>query len=93
MTGSGPCSSVAQHDVLERWHDQLPHVALVERPSALSELPFQVEVLKPDIDQMAERTVGSQLTETAGEATSGSEFLLQAMFGSRPSVTARLDAA
>jgi hypothetical protein len=39
---------LAQGEVLEGRHDQLAHVALVERTCAQGDLAFEVEVAKPD---------------------------------------------
>jgi hypothetical protein len=45
---------LAQGEVLEGRHDELAHVALVERTCAQGDLAFEVEVAKPDLDQAGE---------------------------------------
>jgi hypothetical protein len=47
--------------VLERRHDELTHVALVERAGAGRDLVLQVGVFEPQADQLHERAAGSQL--------------------------------
>ncbi len=71
---------LAQHVVLEGRHHELAHVPLVERPRARRELVLQVEVLQPDLDELAERAVAGEFAR-GDVARPLREHLLQVALG------------
>ena len=83
-------SDLAQRVVLERWHDELPHVAFVEGARAGRELALQVQVVEPDFHQRGERTVRRERAVATGVARTLAEPRLEGPLGRLPGVAGRL---
>ena len=86
-------TDLTQREVLERRHHQLPHVPLIQRPRALSDLVLQIEVSKPHVDESIERTVTSQLSGAGAGIRPLSQSLLEPMLGELASAGSRFHPA
>lgn len=78
--------------MLEGRHHELAHVPLVERPRAGRELVLQIEVLQPDLNELAERGVAGEFFRGDG-ARPLREHLLQVALGLLVGGTGGRDAA
>lgn len=82
---------LAQDVVLEGWHDELAHVALIESPSAFGKLARHVEVGEPDLDEPTKGAVRRQVAAPGGVVAATNELLLQRALGGLASIAGRLD--
>ena len=78
--------------MLEGRHHELAHVPLVKRPRAGRELVLQIEVLQPDLNELAERGVAGEFSR-GDVARPLREHLLQVALGLLVGGTGGRDAA
>lgn len=86
-------ADLAQGVMLERRHDDLTHVALVEGSGAGGERVLEVQVGEPHVDEVSERAGRGELALSDGLVGSLGEQLLELALGGLRGGGRRLNAA